>query len=116
MTPGRPKPPERQGRAFRRPRAAVVLALSGLLLQACASSRDRCGLAACGEDDAALLKITAEQLSVAPETVTLYDIRHYPGATVAWRVRQGGRLFQCREARDAADPSQVHFVYCRPAT
>ncbi len=35
---------------------------------------------------------------------------------MAWRARSAGREYQCREARDASDPSRIHFVYCRPAT
>ncbi len=100
-------------------RAAVCAGLTlavAQALQGCASSRQRCGLAACGVEADALLKVTAEQLSAPLASVEVFDVRHYPGATVAWRARTGGHDYQCREARDAADPSRVHFVYCRPPT
>jgi hypothetical protein len=96
-------------------RAAVAsLVLTGL--QGCVSPQARCGLVACGVERDALLQVTAEQLNAPPSTVEIYDIRRYPEATVAWRVRQGARVYQCREARDPAAPSHVRFVYCRPAT
>ena len=101
------------------PRGALVFALAALglaALQGCATSRQRCGLAACGVEADALLKVTAEQLSVPPQSLQIYDVRHYPGATTAWRARTGAHAYQCREARDSADPSRVHFVYCRPPT
>ncbi len=88
----------------------------GAALQGCSSDRQRCGLVACGVERDALLQVTAAQLTVPVAAVSIYDIRHYPGATVAWRARSTGRDYQCREARDATDPSRVHFVYCRPAT
>ena len=88
----------------------------GALLQGCASDPQRCGLVACGVERAALLQVTAEQISAPPAGVLIYDIHHYPEATVVWRARSGGRDYQCREARDPADPSRVHFVYCRPPT
>ncbi|WP_174300880.1 hypothetical protein [Caulobacter sp. S45] len=94
----------------------VGLALAGLALQGCASASQRCGLVACGVERDALLQVTAAQLTAPAGGISVYDIRHYPGATVAWRARNAGRDYQCREARDAADPSRVHFVYCRPAT
>ncbi len=103
-------------------KAAVRRALSPILvasaLQAgCATpARERCGLVACGVQGADLLQVTAEQLGATPGAIQLYDIRNYPGATVAWRVRHAGRAYQCREARDPAAPSHVRFVYCRPAT
>jgi hypothetical protein len=94
--------------------ALAALLLAGL--QACASPRARCGLVACGVERDALLQVTAEQLNVPASALEISDIRHYPEATVAWRVRRGGRAYQCREARDSAAPSHVRFVYCRPAT
>ncbi len=99
-------------------KARLKLALLGALvqgLQGCAST-GRCGLVACGIERDALLRVTATQLTAAPAEIQIYDIRHYPEATVAWRARRAGALFQCREARDASDPARVHFVYCRPAS
>ena len=93
-----------------------LMALGVAGLQGCATSRQRCGLAACGDEADALLKVTAEQLSTPARSLEIYDVRHYPGATTAWRARSGGQAYQCREARDPADPSRVHFVYCRPPT
>ncbi len=93
---------------------AALLAAAGL--QGCVSNPQRCGLVACGVERDALLKVTAAQLTAPAAGIAVYDIRHYPGATVAWRARATGREYQCREARDSADPSRVHFVYCRPAT
>ncbi len=90
--------------------------MASTALQGCASDPRRCGLVACGVEHDALLQVTAAQLTASATGVTVYDIRHYPEATVAWRARNAGREYQCREARDAADPSRVHFVYCRPAT
>ena len=95
---------------------AAGLVIAGGALQGCASDRQRCGLVACGVERDALLQVTAAQLTAPAAEIALYDIRHYPGATVAWRARKAGREYHCREARDAADPSRVHFVYCRPAT
>ena len=95
---------------------AAILIMAGAALQGCASERRGCGLVACGVERDALLQVTAAQLTAPAAAIALYDIRHYPGATVAWRARNAGREYQCREARDASDPSRVHFVYCRPAT
>ena len=86
------------------------------MLMVIASAALRCGLVACGVERDALLQVTAAQLTVPAGSISIYDIHHYPKATVAWRARNAGRIYQCREARDAADPSRVHFVYCRPAT
>ena len=93
--------------------AGLVLASA---LQGCASAPQRCGLVACGVERDALLQVTAAQLSAPAADLSIYDIRHYPEATVAWRARNAGHNYQCREARDPAEPSRVHFVYCRPAT
>ena len=95
--------------------AAGLLLASGVL-QGCASDQQRCGLVACGVEHDALMQVTAAQLTAPAAGIVIYDIHLYPGATVAWRARNAGRAYQCREARDAADPSRVHFVYCRPAT
>ena len=97
-------------------RASALAALIPLQLAGCSTPSERCGLAACGVEAGALLQVTAEQLSAPPAALQLYDIRHYPGATVAWRVRHAGRDYQCREARDPAAPAHIQFVYCRPAT
>ena len=94
--------------------AAALLAAGAL--QGCASDPQRCGLVACGVERDALLQVTAAQLTAVATRIAIYDIHHYPGATVAWRARSAGREYQCREARDAAEPTRVHFVYCRPAT
>ena len=94
----------------------AAMALAGAGLQGCASGGRACGLVACGVERDALLQVTAAQLAAPAADITLYDVRHYPEATVAWRARSRGRNYQCREARDATDPSRVHFVYCRPAT
>ena len=101
----------RPGSAF-----AASLVLGAWALQGCASDRQNCGLVACGVERDALLKVTAAQLSAPAAGISVYDIRHYPGATVAWRASNAGRVYQCREARDAVNPFRVHFVYCRPAT
>ncbi len=95
---------------------AAGLFLAVVTLQGCVSDLQRCGLVACGVERDALLQVTAAQLTAAASSIAIYDIRHYPEATVAWRARHAGRAYQCREARDATDPSRVHFVYCRPAT
>ena len=95
-------------------RLATGLSLLGL--QGCVSARDHCGLVACGVERDALVQVSAEQLSAPAHELQVYDIRHYRGATIAWRVRQGGQVYQCREARDPAAPSHVQFLYCRPAT
>jgi hypothetical protein len=90
---------------------AALAALSG-----CASGPEACGVAACGLDRASLIRVTAAQLAAPAGEIALFDIHDYPGATTAWRARRGGRVYQCREARDAAEPERVKFVYCRPQT
>ena len=92
------------------------LVFASATLQGCASDPQRCGLVACGVERDALLQVTATQLTAPATALSIYDIHHYPDSTVAWRARNAGREYQCREARDAADPARVHFVYCRPAT
>jgi hypothetical protein len=94
--------------------ARTALLLAGL--QGCASPRAPCGLVNCGVERDALLQVTADQLNAPASALEISDIRHYPEATIAWRVRRGGHAYQCREARDPAAPTHVKFVYCRPAT
>ena len=110
-------PPVLRKKDWRTSACVVVPVASALiLLQGCASATATCGLVACGVEQEALLQVTAAQLVVPAATLQIYDIRHYPGATVAWRVRHADRVYQCREARNPDDPSQIKFVYCRPQT
>ena len=95
----------------------TILMVTGLVfaLEGCAGS-GQCGLVACGTQAADLQRVSAEQLSSPAAELSVYDVRHYPESTVAWRVRTDGREYQCREKRDADAPTHIHFVYCRPAT
>ena len=96
------------------------LTLSGLAGCVGAGSRPlaaRCSFAACGEDPASLVKVTASAVGAAPGSVTiLQSERQFSGAVLVWRAAAAGRRYDCREGRDARAPTRVHYVDCRVST